>query len=84
MSDIDSTSKKECIATYYHAQLGLSDKVCAIKGSIVRYLCCCMAYINDLWDGSMDKRKVQSLVPCCGQDGIQAQVLQHPIDSNNI
>ncbi len=32
----------------------------------------------------MDKRKVRSLVPCCGQDGIQAQVPQHPIDSNNI
>ena len=40
-----------------------------------------MAYINDLWDGSIDKRKVRSLVPYCGQDGDRAQVPQHPIDS---
>ena len=43
-----------------------------------------MEKINDLWDGSMDKRKVRSLVPCCGQDGNWAQVPQHPIDSYNI
>ena len=35
-------------------------------------------------DGSLDKRRVHGLVPCCGQDvdGYRAQVLQHPIDSN--
>ncbi len=32
----------------------------------------------------MDKRKVRSLDPCCGQDGYRAQVPQHPIDSYNI
>ena len=68
-------------ATHYHAQLGLPDKGRAIKGLVV---CWCMARINDLWDGSMDKRKVRSLVPCCGQDGNRAQVSQHPIDSYNI
>ena len=26
----------------------------------------------------MDKRKVRSLVPCCGQDGYRAQVLHTP------
>ena len=40
--------------------------------------------INDLWDGSMDKRKVCSPVPCCGQDDNRAQVTQNPIDSYNI
>ena len=39
-----------------------------------------MAKINDLWDGSLDKRKVRSLAPCCGQDGYRARVPQHPID----
>ncbi len=40
-----------------------------------------MAKINDLWDGSLDKRKVRGLVPCWGQDGNRAQVQQHSIDS---
>ncbi len=43
-----------------------------------------MAKIIDLWDGSMEVRKVSGLVPCCGQDGYRAQVLQQTIDSNNI
>ncbi len=47
-------------------------------------VCCSMVKINDLWDGSMDKGKVQGLVPCCGQDGYRAQVSQFPIDSYNI
>ncbi len=69
-------------ATHYHAQLGPPDKGRAIKGLVV---CWSMARINDLWDGSMDKRKVRSLVPYCGQDGYyRTQVLQHPIDSYNI
>ena len=68
-------------ATHYHAQLGPPDKGRAIKGLVV---CWSMARINDLWDGSMDKRKVRSLVPCCGQDVNRAQVPQHPIDSYNI
>ncbi len=72
---------KKTGATHYHAQLGLPDKGRAIKGFVV---CWSMARINDLWDGSMDKRKVRSLVPCCGQDGNRAQVPQHPIDSYNI
>ena len=68
-------------ATHYHAQLGPPDKSRAIKGLVV---CWSMARINDLWDGSMNKRKERSLVPCCGQNGNRAQVPQHPIDSNNI
>ena len=43
-----------------------------------------MAKIHDLLDGSMNQRKVRGLVPCCGQDGYRAQLLQHPIDSYNI
>ncbi len=45
------------------------------------YLLCSMAMIYNLWDGSLDKRKVRSLVSLCGQDGYSAQVPQHPIDS---
>ena len=58
-----------------------SFKGCAIKGLVV---CWSMAKINDLLDGSMDKRKVHSLAPCCGQDGNRPQVPQHAIDSYNI
>ncbi len=56
-------------ATHYHAQLGPPDKGRAIKRLVV---CWSMARINDLWDGSMCKRKVRGLVPCCGQDGYRA------------
>ncbi len=56
-------------ANHYHIQLGLPDKGRSIKGLVSVIVCCSMAKINDLWDGSMDKSKVRSLVPCCGQDG---------------
>ena len=52
-------------------------KVMQSKGWLSAIVCCSMAKINDLWDGSMDKRKVRSLVPCCGQDGNLAQEPQH-------
>ncbi len=35
-------------------------------------LLCSMARINDIWDWSLDKRKVRSLIPHCGQDGYLA------------
>ena len=43
-----------------------------------------MAKFNDLWDGSIDQRKVHCLVPFFDQDGYRAQVPQDPIDSYNI
>ena len=65
MCDINCTSRgvQKTGATHYHAQLGLPDKGRVIKGLVV---CWSMAKINDLWDGSMDKRKVRGPVPCCG------------------
>ncbi len=71
-------------ATHCHAQLGLPDKVVQSKGWLSAIVCCSMAKINDIWDGSMDQRKMSGLVPCCGQDGCRAQVPQHPIHSYNI
>ena len=71
-------------ATHYHAKLGLPDKGRAVKVFVVTFVCCSMAQINDLWDGSMDQRKERGLVSCCGQDGYRAQVLQRHIDSYNI
>ncbi len=68
-------------ATHYYAKLGLQDKGRALKGLAV---CWSMAIINDLWDGSMDQRKVRGLVPCYGHYCNRAQVPQHPIDSFNI
>ena len=52
-----------------------SQRVCCLLLYVVR---CSMAKNNDLWDWSMDKRTVRSLVPCFGQDGNRPQ---HPIDS---
>ncbi len=70
---------KTC-ATQYHGRLGLPDKGRAVKGLVVCYEYV-YARINDLWDGSLDKRKVRSLVPCCGQEStvIKAEAPQHPI-----
>ncbi len=48
-------------ATHWNAQLGPPDKGLAIKGMVV---CWSMARINDLWDGSIDKRKMRDLLPC--------------------
>ena len=63
-------------ATHYHEQLELPDKGHTIKGLVVWYVS---------WLGSMIYgiriRKVRGLVPCYGQDGYQAQVPQHPIDT---
>ncbi len=56
-------------------------KVVQLNGSMSAIVCCSSAKINDIWDGSMDKRNVCSLVPCCGQDGNRAQVPQQPKDS---
>ena len=55
--------------THYHAQLGLSDKDHGNKGLVFYYV---------VWLGSMIYG--MGLVPCCCQDGYQAQVRQHPID----
>ena len=73
---------KKTGANHYHAQLGFADKCRAIKGLVVSWS---MARINDLWDGSMDKRKVRGLVPCCGQDELRYRnaSLIH-ITSNNL
>ena len=49
------------------------------KSWLSAIVCCSMANINDILDGSMDKRKVRGLVSCCGQDGYR--VLQLPIDA---
>ncbi len=44
------------------------------------FMLCFNARFSDLFDGSLEKRKVRGLVPCCGQDGYRAQVPQHPIE----
>ena len=46
--------------THYHAQLGqrsCNQRVGCLLCSVVQ------------WYGSLNKRKVRGLVPCCGQDG---------------
>ena len=55
---------------YSYIRLEIPDKGRAIKGLVVLS----MARINDLWDWSMDMRKVRSRVPCCRQDDNRAQV----------
>ena len=58
---------------------GLPDKGSAINGWLSLGV-----WLGSMIYGDGSKRKVRSLVPCCGQDGYRAQVPQHPIDSNNI
>ncbi len=74
MYDITSTIRRTALApnrrNLDHGQLRLPDKDRANKG--VGCLLCSMASINDLWDGSLDKRKVRGLVPCCGQNGYRS------------
>ena len=65
-------------ATYYNAQLGLPGKGRATRRGC---LLCSMSMIYDLWDGSVDKRKVRGLFPYCGQYDYRAQVLQHSIET---
>ncbi len=80
MRYINSTDREGCIKRAQiitrHSE-DFQTKVVQSKGWLSAIVCCSMAKINDLWDGSMDKRKVRSLVPCCGQDGNLAQEPQH-------
>ncbi len=64
---------------HYHAQLGHPDKGRVIKGLVVCYVVGLgsMIYEMVLWTSA----RCVSQVPCCGQDGYQAQVPQHTIDS---
>ncbi len=50
------------------------------RDGLYAIVCCSMAKINDIWVGSVDKRRVRGLVPCCGQDGYRAKVKQLPMD----
>ncbi len=65
-------------ATHYHKQLGLPDKVYANKGLGFSYV---------VWLGSLKGMglwtsvRCLGMVPYCGQDGYQAQVPQHPIET---
>ncbi len=81
MRDIKSRSKMplpQTGASYYQAQLGLSDKGRTNKGLIV-------CYVVTVWVGSMKGMGLCTCArctcrgPCCGQDGYRAQVPQHPI-----
>ena len=66
-------------ATHYDVQLGPHNKGRSIKGLVVCYV---------VWLGSMKGMDLRtytsciSMVPCCGQDGCQAQVPQNPIKNN--
>ncbi len=75
--DMNSTNRRECIGPKL---VQLFTMTSLLKcNQRVGYLLCSMAKIYDIWDGSLDKRKVTGLVPCYGQDGYRAQVLQQPI-----
>ncbi len=43
----------------------------------VSCLLCGMARIPYLWDGSLAKRKVCGLIPCCGQDDYPSTATPH-------
>ena len=64
--------------TQYQAQLGLSDKDRTIKGLVVCYVVWLGSIIYDM--GLWTSARCVGMVPCYGQDGFRAQVLQHPVD----
>ena len=66
-------------ATHYYAQLGHPDKGHAIKGFVVCYIVWLESKIYGM--GLWTSARCIGLVPCCDQDGYQAQIPQHPIDT---
>ncbi len=79
MLDINNMSKGNVPwphtgATHYQPQLGLPDKNPAINGLVVCHV---------VWLGSMKDMRLRCtcLIPCFGQDGNRAPVLQHPIET---
>ncbi len=63
-------------ATYYHAQLGLSDKGRAIKG-----IGCLLCIVVWIYDGDGPCASCIGLVPCCVHNSYRAKVPQHPIET---
>ncbi len=62
----------QTVTTHYHAQLGLLGKGFTIKGLVVS----CVVWLGSMihWMGLW---KLGGLIPCCSQDGYQAQIPQH-------
>ncbi len=55
-------------ATHYRAYLGRQTRVVQLKGCLLGSI----TRIYDLWDESLNKRKVHGLDTCCGQEGYMA------------
>ncbi len=68
---------KTC-TTHYNTQLGLPEKGRTFKGLVICYVV--WSGIGIYGIGFSTNERCVGLVPCCGQDGYQAQVQQHPID----
>ncbi len=81
MRAIFSTSRREYLGPKLitiHSK-DFKAKIVQSNGWLSAIVCCSMAKFNDLWDGSMDQRKVSGLVPCFGHDDYRAQVPQRLI-----
>ncbi len=80
---INSMSRGNILAQNIHNPLPYTVKTFRQRSCNPRVGClpCSMARIYDIRDGYLDKRKVRSMVLCCGEDVYRAQVPQHPIDS---
>ncbi len=82
MRIINSASRGECLGPKQAKLINMYSKDFHQRSCNQRRvgsLLCSM--INDLWEGYLDKRKVRILDPFSGQDGYQALVPQHSIDS---
>ncbi len=82
MRVINSKGRENALAPNWRNSLPCTVKTSRLCNQRVGCLLDIMARIYDLLDGTLDKRQVRCLVPCCGQNGYRSQVPQHPIDSD--
>ncbi len=82
MCDIKSTSRGNAVAPNRCNSVPCTVRTSRQRSCDRRVGCLLfsMPRIYDLRNGSLDRHKVRCLVPCYGQIGYRAQVLQHPID----
>ncbi len=65
---INSTSRVNALAPNRYNSLPCKVRTSKLSSSNKRVGCllCSMARIYNLWEGTLDQRKVRGLVPCCG------------------
>ena len=85
MCNINSTSRRNALAQNRRNLLPRTVRTSrqGLCNQSVCCLLCSMARINNLWDGSLDKRKVHGLVSFCGQMAIELKYRNTPLIHTN-